>query len=73
MASLSGTDPAWIFAVYQIERCHRQNSVSCRSGRRYDGAVDLKRAADLYIHGWTLRQIGAELGIHRHMGAYTSS
>ena len=30
---------------------------------RYGGAVDLKRAADLYAQGWTLRQIGAELGV----------
>jgi hypothetical protein len=26
--------------------------------------VDVQRAADLYSRGWTLRQIGAELGIH---------
>jgi Homeodomain-like domain len=26
--------------------------------------VDVKRAADLYAQGWTLRQIGAELGVH---------
>jgi Homeodomain-like domain len=26
--------------------------------------VDLNRAADLYAQGWTLRQIGAELGVH---------
>jgi len=26
--------------------------------------VDVKRAADLYARGWTLRQIGAELGVH---------
>jgi hypothetical protein len=32
-------------------------------GRRYRGAVDVKRAADLYAEGWTLRQIGAELGV----------
>jgi Homeodomain-like domain len=25
--------------------------------------VDVKRAADLYAQGWTLRQIGAELGL----------
>src|SRR5829696_10528310 len=31
---------------------------------RYGGAVDVKRAADLYARGWTLRQIGAELGVH---------
>jgi hypothetical protein len=31
---------------------------------RYRGAVDVQRAADLYARGWTLRQIGAELGIH---------
>jgi hypothetical protein len=32
-------------------------------GRRYGDAVDVERAADLYAQGWTLRQIGAELGI----------
>ena len=26
--------------------------------------MDVKRAADLYGQGWTLRQIGAELGVH---------
>jgi hypothetical protein len=26
--------------------------------------VDVKRAADLYAQGWTLRRIGAELGVH---------
>jgi hypothetical protein len=26
--------------------------------------VDIKRAADLYAQGWTLRKIGAELGVH---------
>ena len=30
---------------------------------RYGGAVDVKRAADLYAQGRTLRQIGAELGL----------
>jgi hypothetical protein len=25
--------------------------------------VDAKRAADLHAQGWTLRQIGAELGV----------
>jgi hypothetical protein len=30
---------------------------------RYGGAVDVKRAADLYAQGRTLRQIGAELGV----------
>ena len=30
---------------------------------RYGVAVDVKRAADLYAQGWTLRQIGAELGV----------
>jgi Homeodomain-like domain len=25
--------------------------------------VDVKRATDLYAEGWTLRQIGAELGV----------
>jgi DNA-binding NarL/FixJ family response regulator len=33
-------------------------------GGRYGGAVDVQRAADLYGRGWTLRQIGAELGVH---------
>jgi AraC-like DNA-binding protein len=32
---------------------------------RYGGAVDVKRASDLYAQGWTLRQIGAELGVSR--------
>ena len=31
---------------------------------RYGDGVDVKRAADLYAEGWTLRQIGAELGVH---------
>jgi hypothetical protein len=31
---------------------------------RYPRAVDVKRAADLYAPGWTLRQIGVELGVH---------
>jgi len=26
--------------------------------------VDVKRAADFYAQGWTLRQIGAEFGVH---------
>lgn len=26
--------------------------------------MDVKRAADLYGQGWTLRQIAAELGVH---------
>ena len=26
--------------------------------------MDVKRAADLYAQGWTLRQVGAELGVH---------
>jgi hypothetical protein len=30
---------------------------------RYGDAVDVKRAADLYAQGWTLRQIAAELGL----------
>jgi lambda repressor-like predicted transcriptional regulator len=25
--------------------------------------VDIERAADLYAQGWTLRQVGAELGV----------
>ena len=31
---------------------------------RYGDAVDVQRAADLYVPGWTLRQIGTELGVH---------
>jgi hypothetical protein len=34
-----------------------------RAETRYRGAVDVQRAADLYAQGWTLRQIGAELGV----------
>ena len=34
-----------------------------RALTRYRDAVDVKRAADLYAQGWTLRQIGAELGV----------
>jgi hypothetical protein len=30
----------------------------------YAATVDVKRAADLYAQRWTLRQIGAELGVH---------
>jgi IS5 family transposase len=30
---------------------------------RYGDAVDVQRAAELYAQGWTLRQIGAELGV----------
>jgi hypothetical protein len=37
-------------------------------GRRYGGAVDTKRAADLYAHGRTLRQIDAGAGVPRHSG-----
>jgi hypothetical protein len=33
-------------------------------GAGYAAAVDVDRAADLYGQGWTLRQIGAELGVH---------
>jgi Helix-turn-helix domain len=32
-------------------------------GRRYRSAVDIKRAAELYAQGHSLRQIGAELGV----------
>ena len=42
-------------------------------GRRYGGAVDVKRAADLYAQGWTLRQIGAELGVHCDHGEPAAS
>src|SRR5687767_14983771 len=37
---------------------HRPALTRCR------GAVDVKRATDLYAQGRTLRQIGAELGVH---------
>jgi hypothetical protein len=43
-----------------------QETVSCKADRaetRYGGAVDVEGAADLYAQGWTLRQIGAELGV----------
>jgi hypothetical protein len=32
---------------------------------RYGDAVDVNRAGDLYAKGWSLRQIGAELGASR--------
>ena len=35
----------------------------CRTETRYRGEVDVERAADLYTQGWSLRQIGAELGV----------
>jgi DNA-binding transcriptional ArsR family regulator len=31
---------------------------------RYRSAVDVQRAADLYAQGRSVRQIGAELGVH---------
>jgi hypothetical protein len=30
---------------------------------RYGGPVDVEHAADLYARGWTVREIGAELGL----------
>jgi predicted DNA-binding transcriptional regulator AlpA len=30
---------------------------------RYGGAVDIERAADLYVQGWTLRQVANELAL----------
>jgi hypothetical protein len=36
----------------------------CRTKTRDGDAVDVQRPADLYAQGWTLRQIGAELGVH---------
>jgi hypothetical protein len=50
-AGVTGTPP-------QPERAR------CRTATRYGGAVDVGRAADLYGQGRTLRQIGAELGVH---------
>jgi hypothetical protein len=35
-----------------------------RAETRYGGAVDVERAAEFYAQGWSLRQIGAELGVH---------
>ena len=35
----------------------------CRTATSYGVAVDVERAAELYTQGWTLRQIGAELGL----------
>jgi hypothetical protein len=32
--------------------------------------VDVDRAAELYAAGWTLRRIGAELGVDHSMVAY---
>jgi hypothetical protein len=36
----------------------------CRTETRYRGEVDVERAADLYTQSWSLREIGAELGVH---------
>jgi hypothetical protein len=44
--------------VEEVER----ESLACLVGR-YGDAVDIKRAADLYAQGWSLRQIAAELGV----------
>jgi hypothetical protein len=41
----------------------RASRTQRQSGRRYGGAVDVERAAELYAQGWTLRQIGAELEV----------
>jgi hypothetical protein len=41
----------------------RQPSAADPFEIRYGDAVDVKRAADLYDQGKTLRQIGAELGV----------
>ena len=30
---------------------------------RYGGAVDIERAADLHVQGWTLRQVANELAL----------
>ena len=41
------------------------DQVQARAGRVADTvALWTLRAADLYAQGWTLRQIGAELGVH---------
>jgi transcriptional regulator with XRE-family HTH domain len=45
-------------------RCASEALPSDTRESRYGSAVDVKRAADLYAQGWTLRQIGAELGVH---------
>src|SRR5215213_6343814 len=56
--------------VGRTPRCRRHRDSSAtrtsqiRTKTRYGGAVDVKRAADLYGQGWTLRQIAAELGVH---------
>jgi hypothetical protein len=42
-----------------LGRCHYADPAETRRG----GAVEVERAAELYAQGWTLRQIGAELGI----------
>jgi hypothetical protein len=41
-----------------------QNAASSRAPR-YGDAMDVEGAAELYAEGWTLRQIGTELGISR--------
>jgi hypothetical protein len=52
-----------IAAVLCLGQRAVRTTVSDPAETRYGGAVDVKRATDLYAEGWTLRQIGAELGI----------
>jgi hypothetical protein len=49
-------------AVTRLPR--KPGRARCRSATRYGVVVDIERAADLYVQGWTLRQIGAELDVH---------
>jgi hypothetical protein len=56
---------ARFLSVPSVSRSRRLLGLSNGSQEtRYGGPVDVKRAADMYAQGRTLRQIGAELGVH---------
>jgi hypothetical protein len=55
MWSASDRRPGSVQVVYLVSIGRRR--------RRFGGAVDAKRVADLYAQGRTLRKIGAELGV----------
>ena len=54
----------WHRSIRHVDVHTAVERATALSVRRYAAAVDVKRAADLYAQGWTLRQIGAELGVH---------
>ena len=54
----------WHRSIRHVDVHTAVQRATALSVRRYAAAVDVKHAADLYAQGWTLRQIGAELGVH---------